>query len=153
LLLRASSGWADSMNVIVQGVQVGTLTATTTDNNNQFFGSAFLTANFTLAGQQPGGQAILNTVAPLGLTYMQTVTFNTQLQQLLSYPSDKPANNSFILPNGTAYSDGPYKGYVLYNGTTQYSTDTTPWYTDIAPAGVAGALPPTYNWGTVNNPN
>jgi hypothetical protein len=153
LLLPASGAWADTVSVIVNGTQVGTLTATSTNTNNATSASATITANFTTAGQQAGGQQLLNQVAPLGLTYMQTVTFNSQLQQLLFYPSDKTANNSFVLPNGTPFSDPPYQGYVLYDGTTQFNTDTTPWYSTIAPAGTPGALPPTYNWGTAANPN
>jgi hypothetical protein len=147
LMLAAGGAWAATLNVTVSGVQVGTLTATSGGGPTANSASTSITANFTLAGQQAGGQQILNSVAPLGLTYMQTVTVNTNLQQLIFFPSDKTANNSFIFPNGMPFSDPPYQGYVLYNGATQFSTDTTPWYSTIAPAGTPGALPPNYTWG------
>jgi hypothetical protein len=149
-IIGSACAWAGP--ITVQGVTVGTLTVNPyTDTTNANSVGASIKANFTTAGQQPNGQGILNSVAPLGLTYMQTVTVNTALQQLIFFPSDHTNANGFVFPNGTAFSDPPFKGYVLYDGTTQFTTDTTPWYSTITPAGTPGALPPTFNWGGGNN--
>jgi hypothetical protein len=148
-VLPVSSVWAAAIGVIWNGTQLGTLTATSTNTGTAASASATITANFTTAGQQAGGAAILNNIAPLGLTYMQTVTVNTQFQQLLFLPSDKTVNNAVVLPNGTAFSDPPQGGYVLFDGSTQFPGDNTPWYSTIAPAGTPGALPPVFNWGAV----
>src|SRR5689334_11947665 len=119
-ILSASVAWAATVAVTIQGTQVGTLTVNSTNANTAGSASATIQADFTTAGQQAGGQDFLNTVAPLGLTYMQTVTVNTQFQQLLFLPSDRTQNNAVILPNGTAFSDPPQGGYVLFNGATQF---------------------------------
>lgn len=148
LILPAYGAWASSLNVVVGGVQVGTLTVTEGGGGTLNDASATITANFSTTGQQAGGQAILDEVAPLGLTFMQTVTINTNLQQYLFFPSDTTEGNIITYPNGSPFSDPTYGGYVLYNGTTELTSDTTPWYSTIAPAGTPGALPQTYGWQT-----
>ena len=134
-----------TVDVNVFGLKVGELNVDPYSNlSNATVASASISANFTTANQAAGGQGALNTVAPLGLTFMQTVRVNTNLQQLIFRPSDYTAANGFVLA-GT-HSDPPYKGYVLYDGSKQFETDERPWYSTIAPSGVAGAVPPTYDW-------
>jgi hypothetical protein len=145
-LVATASAWAGP--ITVQGVTVGTLTVSPyTDTTNAGSVGASISANFTTAGQDPGGQAVLDSIAPYGLTYMQTVTINSALQQLLFFPSDHTTNNGFVLPNNTSFADPLFKGYVLYDGSTQFTGDTTPWYSTIGPTNTPGALPPTYSWG------
>lgn len=124
------------INVIVQGVKVGELDVTNY-NNTSNGASAGLTidADFTTTNQAAGGQQILNGIAPLGLTYMQTVLFNTNQQQQIF----RDANGNNLV--GT-FADPPYLGYTLRFGSRPFSTDNRPWYSTIEPAGTPGAIPP-----------
>lgn len=126
---------AAPINVTVGGVKVGELDVTNYADTSAG-GSASLTidADFTTVNQALGGQAILNCVAPLGLTYMQTALFNTNLQQRIF--RDEGGNNLI----GT-FSDPPFLGYTTRTGRA-FANDTRPWYSFIQPTGMAGAIPP-----------
>jgi hypothetical protein len=134
--LAGALAQAAPVNVNVNGVKVGELDVTNyADTSGGGSAGLSINANFTTTNQAAGGQAILNQVAPLGLTYMQTVTFNTNLQQQIF--RDASGNNLV----GT-FSDPPFLGYTLRSGATPFNTDTRPWYSTITPAGTPGAIPP-----------
>jgi len=124
------------ISVIVKGVKVGELDVTNyTNTSNGTSAGLTIDGDFTTTNQAAGGQLILNTIAPLGLTYMQTVLFNTNLQQEIF----RDANGNDLV--GT-FADPPYLGYTLRSGARPFSTDNRPWYSTIQPAGTPGAIPP-----------
>jgi hypothetical protein len=132
--LFAAVSYSDPIKVVVKGVTVGELDVTESNKSKGNIASLTIDANFTTMGQQTNGQAILDGIAPLGLTYMQTVDFQTATQQQLF----KDANNKNL--KGT-FSDPPYLGYTLANSTRKFEKDDTPYYSTLTPAGTAGALP------------
>lgn len=129
---------AAPMTVSVQGFQLGELDVTNYTNTSNL-GAAGLTidADFTTMNQGPGGQTVLNQLAPLGLTYMQTALFNTDLQQQMFLDAN---GNNLV---GT-FPDAPYRGYTLPSFARPFSTKNRPWYGSIQPDGTPGALPPNF---------
>lgn len=138
--LFAGTASAVTVDVNITGVKVGELTVNQTNLSGAVSVSDNITGNFLAVNQGAGGQGLLNSRAPLGLTFMQTVAVNTNLQQLIFRPSDYTPANGFVLA-GT-WSDPPIDGYVLYDGTTQLNPDPRPYYSTITPSGVAGDIPP-----------
>jgi hypothetical protein len=141
LLLAGLAGTlaqAAPVNVNVFGVKVGELDVTNyADTSAGGSASMTINANFTTTNQAAGGQANLNTVAPQGLTYMQTVLFTTNTQQTIF----RTAGGANLV--GT-FADPPFLGYTLPGGGTAFTTDTRPWYSTITPAGTPGAIPPNF---------
>jgi hypothetical protein len=144
IVLALALPWCSAapVNVTVQGIKVGELDISTyADTSVAAQARANIIANFSIANQAAGGAALLNMVAPLGLTYMQTLTFNTPILQ-----------ETFLDHNGTrlegTWADVPYLGYTFPAGPAQFTDDNRPWYADIEPAETPGALPLTYpNFG------
>ena len=152
---------ASTLDVTVKGVKVGELTVAQTNKTTGVSVSVDIDGDFRKTNQAAGGQALLNSVAPKGTTFMQVLTFNTSLSQNIFFPSDHTAQN-FTTLSGT-WSDPPMDGYVLFNGAKQLSPDPRPYYSTITPSGVTGDIPPdnyagphqfsdspTIPWGNLN---
>ena len=140
LLILHAAVFSATVNVNVFGKKVGELTVNQANNSDATNASVTITGNFAKANQDPGGEANLALVSPLGLTYMQTVWVNTNIQQTIFRPSDYTPANGFVLAG--VHSDPTYDGYILYDGTAQLNPDPKPYYSTITPAGAPAALPP-----------
>ena len=141
LLLDGSSAGAApismSMDVEFMGMRVGSLGVSGYEaGKSGDSATATINGNFT---KEPGDavQTKLEAVAPLGLTFMQTVMFMFDSGKQQKIFRDKNGDNL----TGT-FSDPPQGGYTLTDGTRQFADDKRPWYSTIAPSGAAGDVPP-----------
>ena len=137
------AGRAQTTNVVVNGTTLGSLTVSNyvplkTVYSDDTYAEATIAADFTKAGTG-AATSLLAQLAPGGMTYMQTIRFNTPGTQRIF----RAADGSNLA--GT-WSDPPYHGYTMPTGTF-LTTDATPWYSNIAPSGVAGDVPPTFAFG------
>jgi hypothetical protein len=133
-----SMALADSINVSILGKQVGVMDVPTyTASKSGAFAGADIKGNFTKSGIVAGGQQLLDLNAPLGLSYLQTLLFTMDKQQ----KTFRTGTGGDLL--GT-FSDPPQGGYTLRDGSHDFATDKTPWYSNIEPSGVAGDIPPVY---------
>ena len=141
------AGRAQTTNVVVGGTTLGSLTVSNyvpfkTVYSDDTYAEATIAADFTKAGTG-AATSLLAQLAPGGMTYMQTIRFNTPGTQRIF----RAADGSNL--TGT-WSDPPYHGYTMPTGTF-LTTDATPWYSNIFPSGVAGDVPPTFAFGQIGN--
>ena len=115
---------------------------TTTDSKNTGgkvgnFVQGTIGGNFRTNGAAPGGLSVLSNVAPLGLTYMQTLSFMFDSGKTQEIFRSASTSNRLV----GVFSDPPLGGYLLPDGTKQFTNDSQPWYSGIFPNGNPAGLP------------
>jgi hypothetical protein len=138
--LAPFSALADKMDVELKGVKVGELDVSTYTIGKGAGGNTAtgnIIADFTKTGIGPGGEDLLFSWFPQGLTYMQTVMFmfdSGKQQQIFRRGDGGDLKGKF--------SDPPQGGYTLRSGAKAFAGDKFPWYSTIEPSMVPGAIPP-----------